>query len=169
MLFTIKLYLHLNGVLVLNWIVWNRTIFIKMDLALNNLQRLICHKTQTANQPTIYLEINLPPIIWTETNSYHPVYKTAQSKKNLQHLEQACTTFSRRDTHPAGNMTYCCIPIIIHNLWTSMNERTHLFIKIYVYISHTLFSKGLMFLLCVWEMFGDRDRLLYWPNFFSWP
>ena len=23
-----------------------------MDLALNNLQRLICHKTQTTNQPT---------------------------------------------------------------------------------------------------------------------
>ena len=32
----------------LNWIVWNRTVYcIKMDLALNNLQRLICHKTQT--------------------------------------------------------------------------------------------------------------------------
>ena len=26
-------------------------ICIKMDLALNNLQRLICHKTQTTNQP----------------------------------------------------------------------------------------------------------------------
>ena len=24
-----------------------------MDLALNNLQRLICHKTQTTNQPTL--------------------------------------------------------------------------------------------------------------------
>ena len=22
---------------------------------------------------------------------------------------------------------------------------------------------------CVWEMGGDRDRLLYWPKFFSWP
>ena len=52
MFFTIKLYLHLNYVLTLNWIVWNRTIFIKMDLALNNLQRLICHKTQTTNQTT---------------------------------------------------------------------------------------------------------------------
>ena len=36
---------------MLNWIVWNRTICIKMHLALNNLQRLICHKNQTANQP----------------------------------------------------------------------------------------------------------------------
>ena len=25
-----------------------------MDLALNNLQRLICHKTQSTNQPTAY-------------------------------------------------------------------------------------------------------------------
>ena len=32
---------------MLNWIVWNRTSFIKMDLALNNPQRLICHETQT--------------------------------------------------------------------------------------------------------------------------
>ena len=45
MLFTIKLYLHLNCVLIRNW-----SVFIKMDLALNNLQRLICHKTQTTNQ-----------------------------------------------------------------------------------------------------------------------
>ena len=26
-----------------------------MDLALNNLQRLICHKTQTTKQPTVNL------------------------------------------------------------------------------------------------------------------
>ena len=38
---------------MLNWIVWNRTICIKMDLALNNLQRLICHKLWPINQPTI--------------------------------------------------------------------------------------------------------------------
>ena len=25
-----------------------------MDLVLNNLQRLICHKTQTTNQPSLY-------------------------------------------------------------------------------------------------------------------
>ena len=39
--------------------------------------------------------------------------------------------------------------IIKHNLRISMNERTHVFIKIC--ISYTLFSKGLMFLLCVRE------------------
>ena len=37
--------------------------------------------------------------------------------------------------------------IIKHNLRTSMNDQTNFFIKIC--ISHTLFSKGLMFLWCV--------------------
>ena len=55
MFFTIKQYLHLNCVFSQNWIVWNRTIFIKMDLALNNLQRLIRHKTQTTNQSEIQI------------------------------------------------------------------------------------------------------------------
>ena len=50
MFFRIKLYLHLNCVRILNWIVWNRIICIKMDLAVNNLQRLICHKTKQPNQ-----------------------------------------------------------------------------------------------------------------------
>ena len=40
---------------MLNWIVWNlyfkHIIYIKMDLALNNQQGLICHKNPT-NQPT---------------------------------------------------------------------------------------------------------------------
>ena len=53
---------------MLNWIVWNRTDFcLKLDLTLNNLQRLICHKTQTTedgwllhnskyyNQPEAYM------------------------------------------------------------------------------------------------------------------
>ena len=36
---------------MLNWIVWNRTVYLyKMYLALINLQSLICHKTQTTNQ-----------------------------------------------------------------------------------------------------------------------
>ena len=36
---------------MLNWIAFNRTDHLhKMDLALNNLQRLICHKTQQTKQ-----------------------------------------------------------------------------------------------------------------------
>ena len=34
-------------------------IYIKMDLALNNLQRLICHKTQQTNQPTCFTRMAL--------------------------------------------------------------------------------------------------------------
>ena len=33
---------------MLNWIVWKRTVYLlKIDLALDNIQKLICHKTQT--------------------------------------------------------------------------------------------------------------------------
>ena len=36
----------LNSVLMLNWIIWNRSVYMyKMDLALDNLQWLIYHKT----------------------------------------------------------------------------------------------------------------------------
>ena len=34
-------------------------IYIKMDLALNNLQRLICHKTHQTNQPIYYISERL--------------------------------------------------------------------------------------------------------------
>ena len=35
---------------MLHWTAWNRTDYLyKIDLALNNLQRLICHKTQLTN------------------------------------------------------------------------------------------------------------------------
>ena len=52
--------------------------------------------------------------------------------------------------------------IIKHDIRTSMNERIHFFLK---NISLTLYSrKGDV--SCVWEMSGDKDRLLYWPKFF---
>ena len=39
--------IELNCELMLNWIVWNRTIYMyKLDLALNNQQWLICHQTK---------------------------------------------------------------------------------------------------------------------------
>ena len=55
MFFTIKLYLHLNCVLMLNWSVWNRTIFIKMDLAFDNLQRLIYLELKQPTKKRIYI------------------------------------------------------------------------------------------------------------------
>ena len=40
--------IELNCTLMINWIVWNRTVYLnKMDLTLNNQQRLMCHKNQT--------------------------------------------------------------------------------------------------------------------------
>ena len=52
MFLTIKLctYVKLNSF---------KLICIKMDLALNNLQRLICHKTQTNSHETLHLALSL--------------------------------------------------------------------------------------------------------------
>ena len=45
-----EMFWQLNCVLMLNWIIWNRIDYLyKLNLTLNNLQRLICHKTQTTN------------------------------------------------------------------------------------------------------------------------
>ena len=56
--------------------------------------------------------------------------------------------------------------IIKHTLRTSMNEQAHFFIKIC--ISHTLFSKMLMFLWCVrdgWrDIYSERGLLLPWAK-----
>ena len=40
--------IELNCIPLLNWFVWNRTVYMyKMDLVLNNLQWLMCHKTKS--------------------------------------------------------------------------------------------------------------------------
>ena len=48
-----------------------------MNLALNNLQRLICHKTQTTNQPT-----NQPKSLIT-IKDFSVEYKFSKAKINL--------------------------------------------------------------------------------------
>ena len=73
MFFTIKLYLHLNCI----FIVRNRTIFIKMDLPLNNLQRLICDKTQPTNITSLFFSV--VPII--EVEKYY--WKSISTKLEL--------------------------------------------------------------------------------------
>ena len=84
---------------MLNWIVWNRTIFIKMDLALHNLQRLICHKTQATSQPITWCRLMLQwptPIsfkINTQKGQFNPndlkQLKLTMIKKNCIILEKA--------------------------------------------------------------------------------
>ena len=43
-----------------------------MDLALNNLQRLICHKTQTANLPTNSQIVGITA--WFNKDSLNPLF-----------------------------------------------------------------------------------------------
>ena len=38
---------------MLNWIVWNRTVYMYKNLALNNLQWLICHKTKPKSEHVV--------------------------------------------------------------------------------------------------------------------
>ena len=55
---------------MLNWIVWNRTDYLhKMDLALNNQQRLICHKTQPT-KPSLYIYIKYIWFGWVGLGFY---------------------------------------------------------------------------------------------------
>ena len=58
---------------MLNWIVWNRTICINMDLVLNNLQQLICHKTQPTNRdhsPKKYTAFRIGSNWWGKIDYY---------------------------------------------------------------------------------------------------
>ena len=89
----------INWTVWLNWIAWNRNVFdnqtvyscltelfeleliiklcIKMDLALNNLKSLICHKTQTTNSVFIY--------IWLENSWIHSFPKDISAMWNVNH------------------------------------------------------------------------------------
>ena len=45
---------------MLNWIVWNRTVYLNKNVfGINNLQRLICHKTQSNKQKNFFLNFSL--------------------------------------------------------------------------------------------------------------
>ena len=56
--------------------------------------------------------------------------------------------------------------IIKHNIRTSMNERIQFFIK--TYISHTLFSKGLMFLWCARDGWRRGQSAILTPSSFDY-
>ena len=54
MFLTIKLCTQATELFEIELIIW-----IKMDLVLNNLQNLICHKTHTTKQPWLSLSLSL--------------------------------------------------------------------------------------------------------------
>ena len=66
----------------------------------------------------------------------------------------------------------------MHSLSLKSGTRIKYRIAIIITLIYALLYKNISFILyyrkgwCfwgVWEMGGDRDRLLYWPNSFSWP
>ena len=72
------------------------------------------------------------------------IEKIAEKLINVELLYSRNTSISRN--------------IIKHNLWTSMNEKAHFFIK---NISLTLYPQKSWCFCDVWGMGEDRDRLLY--------
>ena len=68
---------------MLNWIVWKKNCFIciKMNLALNNLQMLICHKTQT-NQTNPVDSFTWTQLCWP-TSIHQFCVDTAGSPEDL--------------------------------------------------------------------------------------
>ena len=53
-----NVFWQFNCVFMRNWIVWNITDFcVKINLAIDNLKLLICHKTQRTNQSTSIIVI----------------------------------------------------------------------------------------------------------------
>ena len=56
---------------MLNWIVLKRTDYLhKMDLALNNLQRLICHKIQQTKLNQMHFSVIAKILLFIEERSY---------------------------------------------------------------------------------------------------
>ena len=98
MFFAIKLYLHLNCVLILKWIVWNRFILIKMDSGLNSLHWLIFYKIQPINHLSIYVSVR----------AYLSIYLSGRAKAGRPartYIKQLCedTRCSLEDLPEAMN------------------------------------------------------------------
>ena len=102
-----KCFWELNCVLMLYWIVWNRTVCIKMDLALNNLQRLICHKTQppfTSVDETLLLTSFREPPFSVEMSSFwlKHMYSVLSAFAWRPMLSTTCSWLSSRDSAWVG-------------------------------------------------------------------
>ena len=62
-----------------NWILWNRTVYMyKMDLELNNLQWLICHKTKPNQKPLSFRLTNLKANFFTVKWFYFVVNRNSK-------------------------------------------------------------------------------------------
>ena len=109
----IELFWHLNCLLMLNWIVWNRTVdMYKMDLALNNLQ---CHKTQQ-NQTYIRLIKRVSVIFMNISflNRFIKIHETFSYETDVRRWEKYLRTHTHTHIH------------------THTHTHTHIYIYIYV-------------------------------------
>ena len=113
---------------MLNWIVWNRTVYVyKMDLALNNLQWLICHRYAIIPNLTIIFDFRT----WankhanTETHTYSCIHSHMQAitdPNTHRHMQASNHTNTRtrvRNNKQTNKQTYrlllpfvCCFFLV---------------------------------------------------------
>ena len=102
---------------MLNWIVLNRTDYLhKMDLALNNLQRLIYHKTQQT-KPNIHTYMLHP---YAYKLIYTRLYHRGKSAFNVTYYSQVfiwISNFKIRNIRASVSIMFLSDLIYIEKLW----------------------------------------------------
>ena len=96
-----------------------------MNLALNNLQRLICHKTQTTNKP--------PPIIPT-SQTYHT--HTTNKKNYFLYNAMIICSFVKKSSSPHTHTHTTLIHTLTHDI-ANTNIYCNVLTQYIHYIFHT--------------------------------
>ena len=101
---------------MLNWIVWNRTVYLyKIDLALNNIQRLICHKTQPTNNCICVLVLIVAiPTSWTKNSN---IKNNKQRKEGRKKWQNTNLRTAKRKKVKSG--TFLALYVILCLMWLS--------------------------------------------------
>ena len=137
-----------------------------MDLVLNNLQRLIRHKTQPTNQPTNIYQTFDDCTERTNYNWYHRHFPVPYFFQFSCKVKVIISLFTFFQFNPVVSVvwphtyTYTNICGNIVNNNDDFNEQTNTLLYKNMYLSHILFSKGGMFLVCE-RWVEDSYRLLH--------
>ena len=100
-----------------------------MDLALNNLQRLICHKTQSTNQPTNLIFARQPDKVIVKKKWTCQIVDCAISAEHRRKLKESEKwhkyLYFDRKLKKLWKMRVTVIPIVIGTLSTATKGLAH--------------------------------------------
>ena len=144
-------------------------ICIKIDLALNNLQKLICHKTQSINQPTFFLSI---PLHSASLSLSLSLSRPTASLLSLSISYFYCILSLSLSLSPQASSGFLSLSLSLSLLFPIVSD---LFISLPVFLSvphYPLFSPSLtptgptlFFSILYWPLFHVLYR--YFPPLFS--